>query len=84
MKLTLGPTVEIALHEACSVIKMQSPRTLARLAIDAVCQEIVNQGSMPLPLAVSLRFQSDEEIEARGWLLRASGGVAGGCENETD
>lgn len=65
MKLTLGPEFETALGEACSVIKMENPKALALLAIEAVCQEIVNQGSLPLPLAVSFRFQSDEEVAAR-------------------
>jgi hypothetical protein len=66
--LTLDSIEVAAPREACDVLKWggtRAPSQLTRLAIRVVSQEIVNCGSMPLPLAVSLRFESDEETAAR-------------------
>lgn len=66
MHVTLQPDEVAALREACETLRWQgSPTRLARLAVEVVCQEIVNCNYMPCPLAVSLRFATKEEIAAR-------------------
>lgn len=66
MQVNLNAEEAVALEEACRVLRWEGSRSkVARLAIAAVCQEIVNVGAMPIPLAVSLRWESDEETAAR-------------------
>ncbi|MDD4871585.1 MAG: hypothetical protein PHR77_13595 [Kiritimatiellae bacterium] len=72
--LTMDNETNISLNEACKLIGFtgKSRGRLARMMIRAISQEIVTQGSLTVPFALTLRDLTENEKEVEKLVMQSA------------